>query len=206
MIRAPLHHDVAGPIRRLFVIEDQRQLALEHDPVVDGLGAMHQRAWPAERASHALIGGTVSCLVFRFQLLAMTCMIAATSVAYATPSTRAFPDAAPASCQPGKGGICVVFDGRIKGSQKAPHLVATSVKTTITWHLVWVTSRPGYGVPDQLEKTSTVGGKAVVMLQPGPTRCPTNFELIATNPPTLTQGPSDKGSLVIRVPGPRDRV
>lgn len=95
-----------------------------------------------------------------------------------------------------------MFDGRIKGSLKSPHLFATSVTTTITWHLVWRTSKPGFGVPDELEKSSTVGGKAVVMLQASPGRCPTNFRLVPTNPPILTQGPSAQSSLVIKVPNP----
>lgn len=129
-------------------------------------------------------------------------MLLATSVAVAKPGSHSSLEATPASCQPGKRGICVVFNGRINGSQKAPHLVATSVSTTITWHLVWRTSRPGYGVPDELERSSTVGGKAVVMLQANPGRCPTNFRLLRTNPPTLAQGPVSKSSLVIKVPNP----
>jgi hypothetical protein len=111
---------------------------------------------------------------------------------------------ATSSCDPGKGGICVVFDGLIKGSKKSPRLFATSVSATIHWHLVWVTSGQGYGVPDLLEKSSTVGGKATVMLQAKPTRCVTSFELSPTNLPTLAQGSANKGDLMIKVPNPAD--
>ena len=81
-------------------------------------------------------------------------------------------------------------------------MFAASVKATIHWHLVWVTSGPGYGVPDLLEKSSTAGGKATVTLQAKPAKCVTSFELSPTSLPTLTQGPVSKGDLVIKVPSP----
>src|SRR5277367_3798175 len=43
VIGTPLNHDVARASGGLAVIYQQSDFALEHDPVVDRLGAMHER-------------------------------------------------------------------------------------------------------------------------------------------------------------------
>ena len=43
VVGAALHDDVAGTQRHLGVVQDEGDLALEHDAVVDGRGAVHRR-------------------------------------------------------------------------------------------------------------------------------------------------------------------
>ena len=47
MVGAALHHDVARAEGHLGVVEDQRDLALEHDAVVDGCRPVHRGLQPA---------------------------------------------------------------------------------------------------------------------------------------------------------------
>src|SRR5690606_7692964 len=58
VIRAALDHDVAGAADGLAFVENQRDLAFEDDPVVDRLGAVHERVPRAAAGVRRRIGGT----------------------------------------------------------------------------------------------------------------------------------------------------
>jgi hypothetical protein len=55
LIGAALDHDVTRLHRGLIIIEDQGHLALQHNPIVDAFGAMH------ERMARIGIGGGAAC-------------------------------------------------------------------------------------------------------------------------------------------------
>jgi hypothetical protein len=111
------------------------------------------------------------------------------------------------SCDPGKGGICVVLTGQIKAEKKSPHTFATDYQATVGWRLEWQTSISGYGVPNEfVAKASEAFGHGEITYQGGPKPCKTGFKLLDTNPPTLAQGGdfNSKTELTIEIPNPAD--
>ena len=111
------------------------------------------------------------------------------------------------TCHASAGTVCVRFVGESVGNEQSPHLTAVSRTDDVSWDLEWTAKTGGgYGVPDELARSSEAHGTGTVTYYQGsplPT-CTTGFKLDPTNPPTLTQGPpfNSKSELTIEVPDP----
>ena len=55
VIRAALNHDVAGAELNVDIVQHHRDLARQHDRVIDGLGSMHERMAPALAEGRGLL-------------------------------------------------------------------------------------------------------------------------------------------------------
>ena len=125
-----------------------------------------------------------------------------TTTGAATTTTTA--QAPASSCDPGKGSVCVVYDGALVGSTSSPNLVGVAATTNVSWHLEWTSNPAGYGVPNTLAPSSNAKGTVTVKYNTGKT-CSSPVGLIAANPPTLAQGfPASKTEVTIEVPNPAE--
>jgi hypothetical protein len=105
-------------------------------------------------------------------------------------------DASAANCHPEGGTICVVFDG-MSSWQETCELCGANEHGSVSWHLEWTSTIPGYGgVPPDFSPSSSASGTGAY-----DDGCTTGYMLLSDNPPNLDGFDTDDNkALTIEVP------